>query len=222
MGEVRVRKPKRWVYRLAQIVLFTLYKICFGFKSYHSDNFPEDSPRGVILAPNHASYLDPPILGIALKKPITFLAKEYLFRPFLLGDVLGWLGCVPIKSESQDFRSLRQLFRVLKEGKSILVFPEGTRTSDGEFQKPEPGLGFLAVKSQAWVLPVYIRGTFAAFPKGAKCFRCRPVSVHFGRPFIPAADPGILSEKDPYQAVSLRIMDEIKKIKEEVDRADQG
>ncbi len=218
MFELDKPKPqfKLWVYRIAQIVLFIFYKICFRFKAFGVENRPEDS-RGVILAPNHASYLDPPLLGISLKKPVTFLAKEYLFKPFFFGRLLRWLGCIPIKSENEDFRSLRQLFRALKEGKSILIFPEGTRTITGEFQDAEPGVGFLAVKSRAYVWPLYIRGTFKAFPKGAQWLRCSPVSVHFGKPFIPANDAELMAKEDPYKAVGLRIMKEIKKIKEEVN-----
>lgn len=210
------------VYRITQAVLFILYKVCFRFRAYGAENFPKDGSRGVILAPNHASYLDPPVLGISLKKPITYLAKDYLFKPFFMGHLLRWLGCIPIKSESEDFKSMRQLLRVLKEGKSILIFPEGTRTVTGEFQEVESGVGFLAVKSQAYVWPVYIEGSFKAFPKGVKRFKCSPVSAHFGQPFIPALDAELMAKEDPYKAVSLRIMEEIKKIKKEVESHTPG
>jgi 1-acyl-sn-glycerol-3-phosphate acyltransferase len=206
-----------WVYRTAQTVLFIFYKCFFGLRSVGAENYPDDGARGVILAPNHASFLDPPILGVVLKQPITFLAKDYLFKPFVLGYLLRWLGCIPIKSESEDFRSMRQLFRALKDGKGILIFPEGTRTTTGEFKQAEAGVGFLAVRSQSYVLPIYISGTFKAFPKDAKWFKCSPVSIHFGKPFVPALDKEIMSEADPYMAVGRRIMEEIKKIKKEVE-----
>lgn len=216
MSVDKVIKPKPWFYKVAVIVLFRSYRIFFDFKFYGTGHVPEDS-RGVIFAPNHASYLDPPILGISLKKPIHYLAKEYLFKIWGLGRVLYWLGVLPIQSESDDFRSMRQILRALKEGKRLVIFPEGTRSIDGRFQEVEGGAGFLAVKSRAHVVPVYIQGTFDAFPKGVKWFRCRPVRAYYGQPFIPAQDAELMAAKDPYVAVSRKIMAEIRKIKEMVD-----
>ena len=74
-------KPWPLYYKLIQVVLYTFYRICFDFKFYGIENVPEDA-RGIIFAPNHASYLDPPVVGISLKKPINYLAKEYLFKVF--------------------------------------------------------------------------------------------------------------------------------------------
>lgn len=214
----RESHPNPFFYGLIRAVLFIAYKLCFGFKSFRSSLVPDEADkRGVILAPNHASFLDPPILGISLKRRVTYLAKEYLFRAFFVGWVLRSIGALPIKTESQDFRSIRDLLRVLAEGRCVVVFPEGTRSLDGNFRDPQSGVGFLAIKSQAWVVPVYIQGTFAAFPKGAKWFKCRPVKVFYGKAFIPAMDKDLMSQEDRYLAVSNRIMNEIKKIKSEVE-----
>ena len=215
--DVSERRPKLWFYRLAQVVLFIFYRICFRLEAYGRENVPQDS-RGVILAPNHASYLDPPILGVTLARHITYLAKEYLFKVPVFGTVLFWLGAIPIKSEADDFRSMRQLLRALKNGKQILIFPEGTRSLDGNFKSVEAGVGFLAVKSQAHVVPVYIKGTFQAFPKGVKWFKNHPVKIYYGKPFIPALEPELLNKPDPYLAVSEKIMAEIAKIKESVEK----
>ncbi len=212
----KVIKPSPLFYKLTQIVLYRFYRICFDFKHYGTKRVPNDS-RGVIFAPNHASYLDPPILGISLEKPIHYLAKDYLFKVFALRRMLYWLGSLPIKS-ANDFHSMRELLRALKEGKRLVIFPEGTRTLDGKFQDVEGGAGFLAVKSKTYVVPVYISGTFEAFPKGVKRFRCRPVRVYFGTAFIPCEDKELMAKEDPYLAVSQKIMSEIKKIKDEVDQ----
>ena len=139
----RVINPSPGFYKLIQIVLFRLYRIFFDLKVYGVDNVPEDS-RGVIFAPNHASFLDPPILGISLKKPVHFLAKEYVFKVRGLGRPLYWLGVLPIKSESDDFRSMRRIMRTLKEGGRLVIFPEGTRTTDGQFREVEGGAGFFS------------------------------------------------------------------------------
>ncbi len=214
----REAHPNPFFYGLIKIVLFILYRLFFRFKGFKSNLVPDETDkRGVILAPNHASFLDPPILGISLKRRVTYLAKEYLFRAFFVGWVLRSIGALPIKTEGRDFKSIRDLLRVLTEGKCVVVFPEGTRSLDGNFKNSESGVGFLAVKSQAWVVPVYIQGTFAAFPKGAKWFKCRPVKVFYGEAFIAAMDKGLMSQEDRYMAVSNRIMSEIKKIKSEVE-----
>lgn len=207
--------PRPWVYAIVKNVLFTAYRICFDFRYRGSEKVPPATdPRGVILAPNHASFLDPPSLGISLGRPVVFLAKDYLFRAFFVGWVLRSIGAFPIRTEADDFRSIRELVRRLKEGACVVVFPEGTRSVDGNLREAESGVGFLAMKSKAHVVPVYIDGTFEAFPKGVKMFRCRPVRVFYGEAFVPAEDAEILKAQDPYAAVSAKIMAEIRRLKE--------
>ena len=213
MSGDEVIKSKLWFYRLTQFVLFRLYRIFFDLKVYGVGNVPEDS-RAVIFAPNHASHLDPPIVGVVLRAPTHYFAKEYLFKVFGLGTMLRWLGVLPIKSESDDFQSIRQILRALKRGKRLVIFPEGTRSPDGQLHEAEGGTGFLALKSKAYVVPVYIQGTFEAFPRTAKWFRCKPVRVYFGKPFIPAEDAGLMAAEAPYLATGQKIMAEIKRIKE--------
>lgn len=209
-----MKNRNTFFYSLVKPVLFILYRICFDFKSYGTEQVPDPAdPRGVILAPNHASYLDPPIFGISLKRHVTYLAKEYLFRPIVIGTLLRWLGIMPLKSEVHDFKSIRELIRILHQGRCITVFPEGTRSQDGNLRQAEGGVGFLAVKSQAYVVPIYIDGTFEAFPRGVKWFKCRPVKVYYGKPFIPALDAELMSLPDPYLAVGRKIMDEIADLK---------
>jgi len=208
------------VYACVKAVLFIAYKLFFRFHYTGAENVPPASdPRGVILAPNHASYLDPPVLGISLNRRVTYLAKEYLFRAVIVGWTLRSIGAYPIKSEStNDFRSIRELLRILKSGHCVVVFPEGTRSPDGGLREAEGGVGFLAMKSAAIVVPVYIRGSYEAFPRGRRFFRCRPVSVRYGAPFVPSEDPAILADPDPYAAVGRRIMAEVRRLKETDER----
>ncbi len=211
-------KGSGFFYRLIRVALYTVYRILFRFRFYGAQNVPSDTQaRGVILAPNHASFIDPPILGISLKRRVTFLAKEYLFKNFIVGAVLRGIGAYPIKSEKDDFRSIRDLIRLLKGGQCVVVFPEGTRSADGQMKEPESGIGFLAAKSAAYVVPVYIRGSYEAYPKGAKFLKMKPVSVYYGKPFIPAEEKSLMQAQDPYGAVSREIMARIRKIKEDVE-----
>lgn len=213
----KLKKSTFRFYKLVRSVLLIIYRVSFRFKHYGSANVPADE-RGVILAANHASFLDPPALGLPLTRHVTYLAKEYLFNVFVLGTALRWLGCLPIKSDrNDDFKSIRQLLRMLELGRCIVVFPEGTRSLDGNLKDVEGGVGFLAVKSKAWVVPIYIRGTFDALPRGGKFFKCRPVEVHFGKAFIPALDESLKGHENHYLAVSRKIMDDIRNIKKAVE-----
>ena len=216
MAQESNSRCKPWFYHFIKIALFILFKLCFRFRSYGGEKIPMDE-RGVILAPNHSSYLDPPAAVVALKRRATFLAKEYLFKVPVFGTALYWIGVLPVKSETDEFRSIRQVIRALRDGKMIVVFPEGTRSADDALREAEGGVGFLAVKSAAWVVPVYISGTFKAFPRQRKMFRPHPVSTHYGEPFIPAQTPEIMNDPDPYLATGRRIMAAIRRIKEEAD-----
>jgi len=201
-------------YRFIRAALFASYKVLFRFRHYGSANVPgEKDSRGVILAPNHASYLDPPILGISLGRRVTYLAKDYLFKHGFVGWVLRNIGAYPIKSESgNDFRSIRDLVRILKQGACVVVFPEGTRSDDGNFREPESGIGFLAMKSGAWVVPAYIQGSYEAMPRGTSGVRMKPVKIFYGEPFL-ATEEKFGSGSEAYMAVSSHIMEEIKKLK---------
>ncbi len=213
------RRGSKLFYKAVRVVLFIVYRTLFNFKYFGAERVPSEADgRGVILAPNHASYLDPPILGISLKRPVTYLAKEYLFKSRFVGLVLRGIGAFPIRTRADDFRTIRELIRVLKEGRCVAVFPEGTRSPDGTLREAESGVGFLAAKSAAHVVPVYLKGTFEAFPRGVNSFKCRPIEVHYGRPFIPAEDAALMKAEDPYTAISRRIMKEIKDLKEEADQ----
>ena len=209
------RRGSPFFYRLIRCALSIIYRLCFRFEVFGSERVPrEPDARGVILAPNHSSFLDPPILGISLQRPVTYLAKEYLFGTIFVGWVLRSIGAFPIKTRTDDFRTIRKLVRILKEGRCVVIFPEGTRSLDGEFREPESGVGFLAAKSKAWVVPVYIEGTFEAFPKGKNFFKYHPIRVYYGSPFIPDADHATLGDSDPYSAISRRIMKEIENLKQ--------
>lgn len=206
------------IYGVVRTTSLVFYRLFFKFRSYGTENVPSPAePRGVILAPNHVSYLDPPVLGISLRRKVTYLAKEYLFNYPFLGFILRGVGVLPVKTKADDFRNIRDLVRWLKGGGCVVVFPEGTRSADGKLKEPEGGAGFLAVKSRALVVPVYIHGTREALPREARWFRPHPVSVHYGEPFLPADDQALMSAPDPYLAVSRRIMAEITKLKEGVE-----
>jgi 1-acyl-sn-glycerol-3-phosphate acyltransferase len=144
------------------------------------ENVPK---RGAyILASNHISNLDPPILGISTPRRLHFMAKIELFEPAIRGWWLKKLWAFPIKRGEGDTGALRNTLGLLKEGYPVLLFPEGTRRIDKPLP-PQAGAGFIALKSKVPIVPVYIKNSNLAMPPGAKFFKRTRVYVTYGKPF---------------------------------------
>lgn len=111
---------------------------------------------GLIVASNHISYWDPVLVGVASVRELHFLAKEELFRPPLFGPMIRAFNSIPIRRGAVDMRGLTQAMDVLRAGQALIVFPEGTRSRDGELHEARPGIGMLAVATGARIVPVYI------------------------------------------------------------------
>lgn len=139
----------------------------------------EHVPRtgGVIVAPNHISFWDPPLVGAAAKRELHFLAKEELFRTPLLGPLIRAYNAIPIRRGMADVRGLSRAIEVLKRGDALLVFPEGSRMRDGKLHPARPGIGFLAVQGDATIVPACVSGTNR--PR-RWLFRLEKVRVRFG------------------------------------------
>lgn len=167
----------------------------------------------VILAMNHQSFLDPPLAGITCDRAIYFLARRTLMEVPLLGWLLPKLNVIPVNQDGIDRSALKALIRVLKLGNAALVFPEGSRTLDGDLQPAQPGLGLVIAKTLAPVVPMRIFGAHEALPRGGSGLHFVPITIVIGEPiFFTAANvesPG----KDLYQRLSRRVMDAIEVLK---------
>jgi 1-acyl-sn-glycerol-3-phosphate acyltransferase len=167
-------------YRLGWIFFRALYAVYFRWRAFGADNVP---PTGaVILASNHASFLDPPLVGAALHRPIHYLARESLFRFPGIGALLRSWCVVPVDRDGGGAAGLKGILDRLLAGGGIIVFPEGTRTRDGRLQPGRTGIGLVVTKSDAPVVPVRVFGTFEAFGRACKFPRPRRVTVKFGEP----------------------------------------
>ncbi len=163
-------------------------------------------PQGAyILASNHISNLDPVILGISTLRRVHFMTKIEMFKHPFVGWWLKKLWAFPVKRGEADFGALKEALKCLKKGHPVLVFPEGTRRMDHKPLEPQPGTGFLALKSQALIVPVYVKGSDVALPPGAKFFKRSLVTVIYGKPFMVSNSPS-------YEAASQKILDEIYKL----------
>jgi len=158
------------------------FRKVFRIKAYGLENLPEGS---YIVASNHRSYLDPPVLNAVFPKHLVFLAKEELFRVPFLGWLLPHMGALPVKRGSGDTQAIEQALKLLEAGCRVCIFPEGTRANPGEFLKPKLGIGLLAIKSKKPVVPVYIEGTDRVMPRG-KSFPTlgHPIRVYVGKPQV--------------------------------------
>lgn len=173
-----------WVYYLFRFFLWLGLKFKTRLRVLGSERVPGSG--GVIIAANHASFLDPPILGVSVRnRVVRFMARDTLFEHKIMGWLYYKFGVVPLSRDKGDVAAIKTAIRLLKEGNCVALFPEGTRTLDGKLQSAKGGIGFLIHKAAVPVVPVYIKGSFEAWPKGAEKIRSHPVTVHFGNPISP-------------------------------------
>lgn len=162
---------------------------------------------GAIIAANHASYLDPPIVAAAYQREIVFLARKTLFTGFG-----GWLypklNAFPIDRDQADLGSMKGILRRLKEGNRVLIFPEGTRTRDGALQSAKAGIGLLVAKSGVPVQPVRLFGSFDAWPREGK-FRPHKFTVVIGDPIEFSKTEIQGKSREAYQSIADRMMEAI-------------
>lgn len=182
-------------------------RIFFRFRVLHPERVIQEGP--VILAMNHESYFDPPLAGIACRRAIYFLARKSLLDIPLLGRVLPKLNVIPVDQEGGDRSALKALIRALRADQGVLVFPEGSRTLDGNLQPASPGVGFVIAKTLAPVVPMRIFGAHRALPRGGGKLRLCPITIVVGEPLRFSAVDLEGSGREVYQGLSERVMSAI-------------
>lgn len=179
---------------LCTLLLSPLYRI----KIIGKENFPKEG--GVLLCTNHIDNLDPPVVGLTCPRPVHFMAKEELFRAPVLKTVLPRVNAFPIKRGMSDRQAMRSALSLLKEGKVVGLFPEGTRSKTGELQKGLTGAGFFALRGEALVMPCAIIGPYKPF---------KQLKVVYGKPI----DMSVHREnKTSAEEATAVIMEEIRKL----------
>ena len=177
------------------------------------ENIPASG--GVIVAANHCSYLDPPVLACVIPHRIVhFMARDTLCATPLSRFFFTHVQVIPIDRERGDLSALRKAISTLKAGSAIAIFPEGTRSPDGELKEAKGGIGFLIGKGSVPVVPMYIRGTFQAYPKGAKKFLPSRIQATIRKPISPDEILSAMPEKGDYQAVGDLVMDRIRQLRD--------
>lgn len=199
-------------YFLVTSIFKKVFLLIFRVSIKGPENMPGRGPA--IVCSNHFSWWDPPLVATLLPGDAAFMAKEELFQTFISRKVISALGGFPVKRLSADRQALRLALEALQEGKYLCLFPEGTRSKTGKVQKPLPGVGFIAGKSQVPVVPVAIKGPYRLF---------RPMEVKIGSPVVFSQEvikPLLEEEKSrgggrgetrvkPYEVISRAIMSNI-------------
>lgn len=200
----------KWTYYVGWRFFRLVFRWYFRTRARGMEHVPAQGP--VILAANHASFLDPPLVGAFLPRDIHYLARESLFRFPLFGAVLRSVNVVPVDRDGSGAAGLRRILNRLLGGAGIVLFPEGTRTRDGRLQPARGGVSLLVLKSAAPVVPVRIFGSFEAYGRHHWFPRPKPLAVIFGAPLDfealrqEARQCDKERQKRIYQEVSERVM----------------
>ena len=171
---------------------------------------------GAVIAANHCSYLDPPVLaGCSNRRIVHFMARDTLFSNPFARWFFPRVGVIALDRTKGDLGALKKAIATLKDGQVIGLFPEGTRSPDGQMREAKGGIGFLIAKGDVPVVPLYISGTFAAFPKGADKLRPGRLVARFGPPISPEEIRAAMPAKNDYAAVGALVMRRIRALAEE-------
>ena len=206
-------------YLFCRFMLFLFFSVFFRFRTTGGGKIPRTG--GGIIASNHLSYLDPIILSIGSPRILSFMAKRELFEG---NGFFSWLiralNAFPIERDKADLKAIRVAIDKLKnQSATMIIFPEGTRSLTGEIGPAQSGMGMLAAKSGAWVVPALIIGTNAALPSHSKKLKFfEKIEVHFGDPVYFSQVYPESGTKENYQSFSDLVVEGIKKIKISLSR----
>jgi len=186
----------------------TLFNILFGFRQEGLENIPADGPA--IIASNHQSNLDPPVVGTGIKRACHFFAKKELFDKFILGPVIVGFNSIPVRRGVYDPVSLERAVKALREGGLLIMFPEGTRNDGKNFLPAKPGVGFIARQAEVPIVPAFVEGSRQL----GRAFRRKPpLSVTFGEPITPEETDRFENDKNGHKQLACYVMEKIAEIR---------
>ena len=175
-----------WFYYAVRTFLRLFFRLGFGLEVTGQEHVPARGP--FIVAANHLSYFDPPLMGAACPRRLSFMARADLFKNWLLGAFMRGVHVIPLQRGEGDLAAIREAVIRLRRGDAVAIFPEGGRQLSGRLGMARRGVGLLAEAAEAPIIPTLIRGTFEALPSGARWPRRAKIRVAFGAP-IPYTKP---------------------------------
>jgi 1-acyl-sn-glycerol-3-phosphate acyltransferase len=194
----------KWIYWFGWMSFGAAFRSLFGLRIIGRGQLLTEGP--VLVASNHQSFLDPPLIGNLYQDEMVYLARKSLFNRITRWLYSEW-NAIPVDQDKPDMASLKTIIRKLKEGRRVLVFPEGSRTLDGNLGEAAPGIGLIAVKSGVPIQPVRISGARDALPRGSARIRFARITVSIGPPIhLTAEEIKAVKGKEDYERIARRIM----------------
>ncbi len=202
------------LYKSVALFIKIIFFLNGGLEVKGRENIPLD--EGVIIAPNHISYLDPPLIGAVLPKNGTFMARKGLFEVPVLRSLIR-RAAFPVDRDKPRPSTIKQAVKRLKSKEILIMFPEGRRSESGELMEGKRGIGMVASISKATIIPTLIIGSDTALPVSAKWLKRAKITIVFGSPIYYT----LTTNKDDkrgnelHEDISNKIISEIRKLKEE-------
>lgn len=196
---MQINQKSSFFYYLGRFLFKVMFVTLYRCKSEGQENIPKDT--GVIMAPNHMSFFDPPLTGCFMKRDLYFMGKQELFSVPILGFLIKRTNAFPVKRGMQDVAAFRNVFALLENKKALLMFPEGTRSKDGKLGKARAGVGMVACNAQVPIIPVKITNT-----NNMKKFK--QLKIKYGKPIMPPKE----YTKENYLSLSEKILSEIENL----------
>ena len=194
--------------------IFSLYN---RVEVFGRDYIPLSGP--LIVASNHSSNLDPPLVGAFFPMRLRYLAKDSLFKNVILKKIIQMLGAIPVSREDSQKAAavLKLLLSSLQNDENVLLFPEGTRSPDGKLQNLEGGVAFLSLRAMVPIVPVYVGGSFVACPRGKMPIPSK-LRLHWGKPIHPQEIIEEVGERGARQEILKQLTASLLHLREEEER----
>lgn len=201
-----MNKKRAWLqlfaYDMSRISVRCVGWLLFRLKLRGINQFP--TIGGAVVCSNHQSYFDPLLLGALCNRRMNYLARENLFSSKLFGGLIRFYDAIPVRRDGMSITGLKETLRRLKRGELVVIFPEGTRTQDGDIAPLKSGFCMLARKAKVPLMPVAIDGAYDVWPKGQRFPRLARVCLQAGE-LIPAETVAELNDDELVALVQERI-----------------
>lgn len=196
---MQIKNGSSFLYYFGRFLFKLMFLFVFRCKSEGKENIPKNT--GVIISPNHMSFFDPPLTGAFMDEDLYFMAKQELFNIPVLGFLIKRTNAFPVKRGMQDMSAFRNAFSLLENKKALLMFPEGTRSKDGNIGKARAGVGMVSCTSQVPIVPVKITNT-------NNMTKFKQITIKYGKPVYPPKE----YTKEDYIKLSFKILEKIKEL----------
>jgi 1-acyl-sn-glycerol-3-phosphate acyltransferase len=203
MATVQRTLVQRLGYDVLRVLAQTVSVWLFGLRVEGRENWPGEG--GGLICANHQSMFDPPLVGLTCSRRMNYLARDTLFRVPGLSQLIAFLDAIPIDRDGGGLAGLKETLKRLKAGELVLIFPEGTRTHDGEVAPLKPGFIAVARRSRVPLIPVGLDGAYQAWPRTSPLPRPDRIALVIGQP-IPAEQVAALSDDDLLAELEQRIL----------------